>query len=176
MFNGEAPDESSAWKYNEEASWGVPDRHYFQYFASLVDDSLSKIFSAGHPADSFWKVNTILIMIGLVCLSESINELASKYQALALKTSLKPAHTNSLENLFRLIDLFKPILNKTNVYSQFLDYHFCRKNIEPEKFDIILKHCPKGACQQTLFRWNCPFVYAVRQERFDLVQKLVFRC
>lgn len=176
MFNGEAPDESSAWKYDEEASWGVPDRHYFQYFASLVDDSLSKIFSAGHPADSFeGKYDFDHDWSGVP--SESINELASKYQALALKIIVKPAHANSLRKLVSggLIDLSKPILNKeTGVYHSFLTITFVEKNIEPEKFDIILKHCPKELVNKPSSDGIVPLLYAVRQERFDLVQKLVF--
>ena len=115
---------------------GRSDRHYFQYFASLVDDSSLKYLPLGIQL-ILSKVNTILIMIGLVCLANPINELASKYQALALKIIVKPAHANSLRKLVSggLIDLSKPILNKGNqsIYHSFLTITFVEKNIEPEK-------------------------------------------
>ena len=175
MFNGEVPDESSAWNYDEEASWGVPDRHYFQYFASIANDTLSIIFASGHPADFFeGKYDFDQDWSGV---SNSVDELASKYQALALKNIVKPAHANSLRKLISggLIDLSKPILNKeTGVYHSFLTITFVENNIEPEKFDIILRYCPKELVNKPSSNGIVPLLYAVRQERFDLVQKLVF--
>ena len=177
IFDGTVPEESLAWDLEKEATLYLPDILFKQYRALIIDKSLSKnlpgavkkYFKGKYVFDRDWPVSGIEI-------SSTMAKLSQDYQAFALKIILKPAHVGSLRRLLEsnLVDLSKPIFNtETGVYHSFLILAILERNIESEKFDLILQNSPNGAVNLPSSDGIVPLVYAIRLERLDLIQKLV---